>query len=214
MATQANTSSTSDTRSRRALIKATQKFLELGVLDFTIADVAKAADTAIQTIYNHFSNREELISAAARSALDEFQIEMIAVTSELEDPLEQLSANMRLYGRLPESHPRIASIVVNTPQFTAAGPRGFTQEAFAHVTSLRDAGLINPMNLELALMTTVAATEKLMILRAYDQTRTVQYVDDLACQNLIIFGVAEEKAKKLVERSLPKFAIRGLELSK
>lgn len=209
MATQAKISSAHATKSQRALIQATQQFLEQGILDFKIVDVAHAADTAVQTIYNHFSNREELISAAARSALDEFQLEMIAVTSELADPLEQLSANMRLYGRLPESHPRIAAIVINTPHFTAARPRGYNPVALAHVTSLLDAGLINPLNLDLALMTTVAATEKLMILRAHDQTRTVQDVDDLALQNLIIFGVPAEKAKELVKRKLPKFVSPG-----
>ena len=194
------------TRSQRALIAATRSFLKNGDSDFTIVDVANAAETSVQTIYNHFSNREGLIAAAVQNAIDEFQSDMLQATTSLSDPLEQLSTSMRLFGRLPESHPHLASIVVNAPRFALAGPRGYTPEALIHVTGLKEAGLIFPSNLELALTATVASIERLMYLRSIDPSRSVNEVDELAEMNLLVFGISPEKARELVQRPLPKIS--------
>lgn len=195
------------TRSRRALIRATQELLADGQRNFKLQDVTHHADVVMQTLYNHFPTREDLLQAAVRDALDQFQKDMIAVTNKLTDPLEQLSANMRLFGRLPESHPRIAAIILNAPEINGVGSRGYTEEAFAHVESIREAGLINPPNLDLALMGTVASIDRLMRLRAADKSRPVSDVDELAFQNLLTYGLSSRLAAELVARELPTLQI-------
>ena len=43
----------------------TQEVVELGSLDFSIADVAKRAGVSHRTVYNHFGSRQDLVEAFA-----------------------------------------------------------------------------------------------------------------------------------------------------
>lgn len=196
------------TRSRRALIAAAQGLLAEGQTDFSIQEVAERAEVVTQTLYNHFPSRQALISAAVDDAMEQWEADMLAATGGLQDPLEQLSANMRLFGRMPDSHPRLAAIVVNAPERSLAGPRGYTPEAVKHLQGIADAGLIKPTNLDLALMSIVAATERLMALRAIDPTRPPEEADELAFQNLLVLGVPRHKVVRLVSLPLPEFPPR------
>ena len=193
------------TRSRRALIAAAQGLLAEGQTDLSIQDVTQRAEVVTQTLYNHFPNRQALIAAAVDDAMEQWEADMLAVTGGLEDPLEQLSANMRLFGRMPDSHPRLAAIIVNAPERSLAGPRGYTPEAHKHLQGLAEAGHIQPDNLDVALMTTVAATERLMTLRVTDPSRPPEDADALAFQCLLMFGIPRAKARRLVRRPLPAF---------
>lgn len=191
------------TRSRRALIAAAQALMAEGQTDFSIQELTERAEVATQTLYNHFPTRQALISAAVDDAMEQWEADMLAATGRLEDPLEQLSANMRLFGRMPDSHPRLAAVIVNAPERSLAGPRGYTPEAHKHLQGIADSGLIQPDNLDVALMTTVAATERLMTLRVTDPSRPPEDADALAFQCLLMFGIPRAKARRLVGRPLP-----------
>lgn len=191
------------TRSRASLIAAAQEFLAAGKTEFTVSDVAARADVALQTLYNHFSSKDALVAAAAAAAIEEWESDLLACTSELRDPLEQLSANMRLFARMPDSHPRLAAIVVNSWSTAIARPRGYTERALQHVQGIAATGAIKPLNLDLALMATVASTERLMELRTRDRSRGPAEVDELVFQNLIVFGVPKQTIARLLAKPLP-----------
>lgn len=198
-------------RSRSALVAAAQELLASGHPGFSLTEAAAIADVAPQTAYNHFRSRDALAAAAVDSAMTEFESYLFDRGRDVTEPLEQLSLNMRLFARMPDTHPRLAAVVVNAPDRALAGPRGYTEAALEHVSGIVAAGLANPDNLDLALMTVVASTERLMTLRALDPTRDAAEVDALAFQNLLLFGVSRARARKLVSTPLPPWPRAGSE---
>ncbi len=193
----------SQSGSRRALIAAAQDLLAAGRQDFTMEEAAERAEVSPQTAHDHFPSRDALQVAASDAAMAEFEEYLFDRGRDVTDPLEQMVVNMRLFARMPDTHPRLAAIVVNAPVRPVAGPRGYTEAAFAHVTGIVAAGRAWPNDLDLALMTVVASTERLMTLRAQDPSRAPEEADALAFQNLLIFGVSRSAARKLVSRPLP-----------
>lgn len=193
------------TRSQRAIIRVTQQFLAEGNIDFRLQEVFKRAEVVPQTFYNHFGNRQTLLTAAVDAAMSEWEADMLQATSNIVDPLEQLATNMRLFVRMSQSHPGLAAVIIAGQSMAPTGRQGYTDEAFRQLSELQAQGLIKPLNLKLALMAVVAATERLMQLRTIDKKRPLSEIDELVFQNLVLLGVSPRKAKKLIERELPTF---------
>lgn len=74
----------------RIIRAATEAFAERG-LGVEMKEIAERADVAIGTIYRHFPSKEDLITAIARTMLDEI-VECIGAASAIANPIEGLSA--------------------------------------------------------------------------------------------------------------------------
>ena len=191
------------TRSREALIRAAQELVAERGTDVSTHDVAARAEVSPQTLYNHFPSKEALLAEAAADAIARFEDYLEQRTRDVHDPLEQLCVNMRLFGRIVDSHPQLAAVLAGSTNRALAGPDGFTVAAARHVAPMADSGLITPDDLGLALMGVVASTERLVALRVADPSIGPERADALAFQNLLLFGVPRSRALRLVGLPLP-----------
>lgn len=103
-------------RNRAALLLSAQQVLAERGGEATIDDFAAAADMAVSTIYKHFESRDALIQAAVISAMDEWEAWMRGATASLTDPFEKLVLPLRLFIKMPKTHPVLAKVALNSPR--------------------------------------------------------------------------------------------------
>lgn len=106
-------------RTRKALLSAAQEFLADGNQRPTIPEIAKQAGVALGTLYNYFSDRDELIAAAAldarlSSGWDEYIGSMLAFGDDL-----IMGTLAGAYEFIAHTDSRTARIIIT------AGPRYF-----------------------------------------------------------------------------------------
>lgn len=190
------------TRSRRALIAATQEFLAEGRLDFTALDVAERAEVSVQTLYNHFSSKDDLVAVAYVTGLQEFEADMIARTESLSDPAEALCSRIRMYGRLPDTDPMLARAFTQLSASAAAYPQGYNPVAREDVRAAIDAGRLRCDDVDLALTALVGAFDWLVAVRLVNPAIGVDRVDDMAALFLTILGMPADEAAELAHRPL------------
>ena len=78
------------------LVAATEVVLESGPGRFSLREVARRANLAPSALYNHFANREALITALAMRALDELRA-YLGGAPESDDPTERLRSLAHAY---------------------------------------------------------------------------------------------------------------------
>lgn len=105
---------------RRQLLTAAQELLAESGTAFNVQAVADRADVALATLYNHFSSKQDLVSAAAMDAAATVEDYLESRTAHVADPLARLALRGRLHGRLLSSHPREARVLLATAVEVAA----------------------------------------------------------------------------------------------
>lgn len=184
----------SDLLNRRALKKAHTNelirsvaqslFLEHGFDDVTIADIARAADVAVQTVFNHFASKEELFFAG-RTPWVEGPAIAIRSRAPHTTPLAALRTYLvglvetRVSDRCLEERQRYLT-VLERAEALVIKERRLVREAEAHLAAAlaeawRDQG--SPAEVETAAQLTAAtwtATIRVMIIdrRVADPTGT------------------------------------------
>ena len=115
-------SAASSAKTRDALIAAAQDLLAAGNRDASIPEIAKRAGVAVGSLYTHFGNKNELMDAAARAALDEIIPDLQTLVLSHDDRALGFLATMAYGYLLPETNPRLARILVT------AGVAGFATD--------------------------------------------------------------------------------------
>jgi AcrR family transcriptional regulator len=204
-ATSADTAPTTQrrTRSRAALLRAAQDLIASGATDLSVKAIAEIAEVSPQTLYNQFPHKDALLAEAKASALGDFETYMFERGRDVAAPLEQFALNLRLFGRAPDTHPHFAAVIANSPLWVLVGQTGYSPRLAAFAGSLADAGVLAPDDLELALITTAASLEHIIVVRMNDRSIPDSRVDDLVRRNLLDFGVTRAKARRLVDLPLP-----------
>jgi AcrR family transcriptional regulator len=87
-----------------------------GLAKLSVGDVARNAGLSRQTLYKHFSSREELVAAAVLREAAAIVGEIIAVTEPIDDPRESLDAAILVTLRLTREHPLLDRLVRTEPE--------------------------------------------------------------------------------------------------
>lgn len=185
---------------REALIRAAQEILVEQGREVAVLAIAERAGVSTGSFYNNFESKDELFTEATNEAVQEFQGYTRAAAQGL-SPLEGFVVHMRLFGRMPESHPQFARLLVRTAPETLA--RGQDSSVVSRVHQLFADGELRAEDPELAVLVAIAAFERLLAIRLHDSSVPPERADDLAYQMLLLCGVSKAKAKKLVSAPLP-----------
>ena len=91
---------------RTKLIEATKTLIARQGVDSTrIQEITEEADVGFGSFYNHFASKEEVIEAVLAETIGAQGAEIDALTAELEDPAEIISAAHRSFVRRARSDP-------------------------------------------------------------------------------------------------------------
>ncbi|MFP9113994.1 TetR/AcrR family transcriptional regulator [Flavobacterium sp. RHBU_3] len=77
------------------LEKAMELYLKLGFKGVTLDDIAQEMSISKKTIYQHFSNRNELIEAVAKTIMEEIKCDIDTLSQGQMDPMEEMFAIRR-----------------------------------------------------------------------------------------------------------------------
>jgi len=91
---------------------AMQLFAERGVSQVTVKDLAQAAGVARGTIYNNFSNIDQLFEDVAGNLAHDMNDRVIRSCGETTDPAIRLATGMRLYARRAHEEPDWGRFVI------------------------------------------------------------------------------------------------------
>lgn len=88
-------------RRRKQITAASIKvFSERGYHPATIRDIAEAAEVSIGTIYQYFTDKEDLLYLAIVEIMDSYDAHILAALNTTEDPLERFYASVRAFCRV------------------------------------------------------------------------------------------------------------------
>jgi len=130
-------------RTRVALVRAAQELLAEQGPAASVTAIAERAGVALQTIYNQAGSKAELLALATSEAIADIEAFMTARSAPLPDPLARFALQMRLYGRLPDSHPLYARLLVQTAPDIIGRRQGYAPRAHDEVRRLVDAGRLH-----------------------------------------------------------------------
>lgn len=165
-------------------------------------EIADEAQVAMSTVYKHFTDKRDLITATATLAFEEWENWVSKQIVEVSDPLEQLVMPMRLFLRAKATHPEYAQLVAKNfgvvsqilPELTGA----FT----AQVNALNKAKVLNVENTPMAIHNLLSV----VVIQLVNQTlnpKATAAEGDLAIRiALSMLGISESKAKKLTESKI------------
>ena len=189
-------------RNRAAILKASLTVFARDGVDATMDEISEEAQVAISTVYKHFKDKRDLITATATLAFEEWESWVAKRIAEVSDPLEQLVMPMRLFLRAKATHPEYAQLVAKNfgvvsqilPELTGA----FT----AQVNALNKAKILNVENTPMAIHNLLSV----VVIQLVNQTlnpKATAAEGDLAIRiALSMLGISESKAKKLTESKI------------
>lgn len=188
---------------RAALVRAARELLVEAGPEISVQAITDRADVALGSFYNHFADKPAVFAAAATDALLEFEDHLIASTRHLDGVLAVFAARLRLYGRMPDSHPDIATVMTLLPPSVDASPHGYSLRALADVEAAVAAGELTVDDVDIRLIAAAGAMRTMVGLRQRDPGIAVERVDDLTAVLLGVFGVDDEQAAALAHGPLP-----------
>lgn len=189
-------------RNRAAILRASLTVFARDGVDATMDEIADEAQVAMSTVYKHFKDKRDLITATATLAFEEWESWVAKRIAEVSDPLEQLVMPMRLFLRAKATHPEYAQLVAKNfgvvsqilPELTGA----FT----AQVNALNKAKVLNVENTPMAIHNLLSV----VVIQLVNQTlnpKATAAEGDLAIRiALSMLGISEGKAKKLTESKI------------
>jgi AcrR family transcriptional regulator len=189
-------------RNRAAILKAALTVFARDGADASMDEIAKEAQVAMSTVYKHFKDKRDLITATTTLAFEEWESWVAKRIVEVSDPLEQLVMPMRLFLRAKVTHPDYAQLVAKNfgvvsqilPELTGA----FT----AQVNALNKAKVLTVENTPMAIHNLLSV----VVIQSVNQTlnpKATAAEGDIAIRiALSMLGISESKAKKLTESKI------------
>lgn len=195
-------------RTRAALVEAAQAiFAERGVADASIQEVTDAADVGFGSFYNYFSSKAELFDVAVAETFEANAARLEELFAGEEDPAVVFTSSMRLVGRLIETEPRIARIMMNSPGALLMSQKGHAPHALRDINAAVEAGRFRVDDPMAALACAAGGLIAVMHIASEDPSVVVdELVDALVFNVLLMFRVDEAEARRLVSLELPRYA--------
>lgn len=192
--------STRAAATRAALIDAAQHILAEGGEDTSMLGIAQRAGVSVGSLYNHFGSRDALWDAAAIHARDTYAEWLIGLTADIEDPLEALAVRMRIYGRVPQTHPVHARMLANPRCFRAMS---VIANPVARDTNKLAMDALGAEVDEQAALVVGTGTFQALVLMGIDDPLPPELIDETIATALTVLGLPLPDARELCHRPLP-----------
>ena len=190
-------------RNRAAILSAALDVLADNGQHATMEQVADASGMAMSTVYKHFKDKDELIAAVLIEKFMEWEAWATEKCSELTDPLEQLVFPMRMFVRIPHTHPSQAKVLVSHFGFVASIIPMLQAQLINHVKDLKKAKILTVEDPTAAAKNVNAVLTFAVINQIRNPKVTVADADLAIRTALSMLGITDAKAKKLTEAKLP-----------
>ena len=189
-------------RNRAAILRAALTVFARDGVDATMDEISEEAQVAMSTVYKHFQDKRDLITATATLAFEEWESWVAKRIVEVSDPLEQLVMPMRLFLRAKATHPEYAQLVAKNFGVVSQILPELTGTFTAQVNALNKAKVLNVENTPMAIHNLLSV----VVIQLVNQTlnpKATAAEGDLAIRiALSMLGISESKAKKLTESKI------------
>jgi AcrR family transcriptional regulator len=187
---------------RAAIVAAARELLvEVGT-EVSVQAITERADVALGSFYNHFDGKPAVFAAAVTDALQEFESWLVERTDPRDGPVAMFAARLRLFGRMTESHPHVASVITSLPPSAELAPHGYSSLARSDVDTAVAAGEIDVDDVDIRMIALQGAFRSLVGLRQRDPSVDPGRVDDMVAVFLELFGLTRTAANDLAHRPL------------
>ena len=190
-------------RTRSAILDAAQELLLAEGPGVSILASTRRADVAQGSFYDYFRDKQDVFRAVADRAMETLERETLARTASIADPLERLAAGIRLYGRVAETHPRLAPVILEQGELTLQ-TRAEHVALFARtLAGLGVTGLLQPDETPLRISFFISSLRLVMRLRLTDPGFDDAETDRAAKMLLVLLGASPEDARRACAAPLP-----------
>lgn len=189
---------------RERLIRAAQDLVGTVGPSASIHLIAERAEVGVGTIYRQFGSKEALLQEATRAALLDFEAWMYRTyTASIEDPLEFFSTSMRIYLRMPITHPVNARVLIQPETVLLSDSPNYPKAARAALDAAMAAERVKCPDPHLRLTLVQNITRGMLLLGvtkggALDTT----FLDDAAEECLMLIGARRADARRLAHLPL------------
>ena len=190
-------------RNRATIINAALEVLAENGLHTTMDQVAEASGMAMSTVYKHFKDKDELVATVLLEKFMDWEAWVTEKNSLNADPLEQLVFPMRMFVRIPQTHPSQAKVFVSHFGVIASITPILEAQLIEHVKELTKSKVLTAIDPRAAAKNLQAIIAFAVVNQVINPKFTVADADISIRTALSMLGISEAKAKKLTEAKLP-----------
>ena len=190
-------------RNRATIINAALEVLAENGLHTTMDQVADASGMAMSTVYKHFKDKDELVATVLLEKFMDWEAWVTEKNSLNADPLEQLVFPMRMFVRIPQTHPSQAKVFVSHFGVIASITPILEAQLIEHVKELTKSKVLTAIDPRAAAKNLQAIIAFAVVNQVINPKFTVADADISIRTALSMLGISEAKAKKLTEAKLP-----------
>lgn len=189
-------------RNRAAILRAALTVFARDGVDATMDEISEEAQVAMSTVYKHFKDKRDLITATTTLAFEEWESWVAKRIVEVSDPLEQLVMPMRLFLRAKATHPEYAQLVAKNFGVVSQILPELTGTFTAQVNALNKAKVLNVENTPMAIHNLLSVVVIQLVNQTLNSKATAAEGDIAIRIALSMLGISESKAKKLTESKI------------
>ena len=190
-------------RNRAAIINAALEVLAENGLHTTMDQVAEVSGMAMSTVYKHFKDKDELVATVLLEKFMEWEAWVTEKNALNTDSLEQLVFPMRMFVRIPQTHPNQAKVFVSHFGVIASITPILEVQLVAHVKELTKSKALTANDPRAAAKNLQAIIAFAVVNQVINPKFTIADADSSIRTALSMLGISEAKAKKLTEAKLP-----------
>ena len=189
-------------RNRAAILRAALTVFARDGVDATMDEISEEAQVAMSTVYKHFKDKRDLITATTTLAFEEWESWVAKRIVEVSDPLEQLVMPMRLFLRAKATHPEYAQLVAKNFGVVSQILPELTGTFTAQVNALNKAKVLTVENIPMAIHNLLSVVVIQLVNQTLNPKATAAEGDMAIRIALSMLGISESKAKKLTESKI------------
>lgn len=199
-------------RTRSQLLQAAVEVLSArGVAGAGIQEIARVAGVAPGTVYNHFSTREEIVSALGMALITALNERIVLSYAAVDDGAERMAIGMRRFLWLAQTSPQWTLLLLDLAATVQAMVQSIEPYPRADLQRALEQGRFRYLSEDAALHMAFGAVFGAMTHVARGKFADPQpYADEVVCMVLQGLGMRPAGAAALVARPLPAFV--GIEL--
>ena len=190
-------------RNRATIINAALEVLADNGLHTTMDQVAEASGMAMSTVYKHFKDKDELVATVLLEKFMEWEAWVTEKNALNADLLEQLVFPMRMFVRIPQTHPSQAKVFVSHFGMIATITPILEVQLMEHVKDLTKSKVLTAMDPRAAAKNLQAIISFAVVNQVINPKFTIADADSSIRTALSMLGISDAKAKKLTEAKLP-----------
>jgi len=188
-------------RSRAHILSATGELLAQVGPSATMEQVAAHAGVATTTLYQHFTDRDALFTAALVSALVDWEQWMLATVAPVSGDLEKLCLSARLFLRSGQTHPNFGRMTARSLGSVAEQLPLFSKSITSHIHGLATKHLIATDRLQERIDAFAVCLVGALIVQ-FRQENSTRADSDIELA-LGLLGIPPAHAKQLAHTKLP-----------